>query len=113
MRLLLYVAAPYTRPDPVWNTSRAIRCATAIYDDGYWVPIVPHLSLVWHLIEPRPIEHWYDYDLCILAHCQALVRLPGESTGADRETAWANQHGLRILRFEELPRPAQRAWVDG
>ena len=48
---LIYVAAAYTEPDPVENTHAVIQIADALLDAGF-TPLVPHLTLAWHL-EPR------------------------------------------------------------
>ena len=90
MKPLVYVAAPYSKPDPVENTHRAIKAGLALYDSGLVVPLIPHLSLAAHLVEPRPVDYWYALDIDQLAHCDALLRLPGASTGADREVYFAS-----------------------
>lgn len=107
---LLYVAGPYTHPDPVINTHCAVRVASAIYEAGEWVPVVPHLTLLWHLVDPHPLEFWYEYDLHILERCQAIVRLPGDSTGADKEMEHAIKCGLQVVDFRSLPQKARQEW---
>lgn len=84
-RPLVYLAAPYTNPDPVENTNAVIRQADTLHDTGLVTCVVPHLSLFWHVITPREYDHWLDYDLALLARCDALLRLPGHSSGADKE----------------------------
>lgn len=86
MTPLVYVAGPYTRPDPVENTHNAVRAAEEIEALGCDV-VIPHLSLLWHAISPAPLERWYERDLAVMRRCDALVRLPGVSTGADAEVA--------------------------
>ena len=86
---LVYVAGPYTRPDPVENSHLTIKAADELIADGVVTPVVPHLTLMWHLVSPKPLEFWYAYDLAMLARCDAVFRLPGESTGADREVEFA------------------------
>lgn len=110
MRPLLYVAGPYTRPDPVENTHRAARVATWIYENTRWVPMLPHITLAWHLITPRPVDFWYDLDLQHMLRCDAIVRLPGASTGADRELAVALEHGLEHVQYETFPEQVQDIW---
>lgn len=112
-RKFVYVAGPYTHPDPVENTHRAARVGMAIYEHtDDLVPFVPHLSLLWHAICPRPAQFWYELDLAQMAHCQAIVRLPGASDGADREMREAAGVGLEVVPFESLPEEAQRAWLE-
>ena len=82
-RPLVYLAGPYSHADPVANTHDTIRLAGRIADEGVVTPVVPHLTLLWHLVEPKPIEFWYGYDLATLARCDAVLRLEGASTGAD------------------------------
>lgn len=94
--LLIYVAGPYTHPDPVDNTRRAIEVGNRIMESGYCVPHIPHLTMLWHFHTPRPVEEWYQYDLAILARCDALLRIEGASTGADAEVAFAVKHRIAI-----------------
>lgn len=106
---LVYIAGPYTKPDPVTNTRNACLVADELDALGVAV-IVPHLSMLWHTISPQPIETWYRRDLAVLEHCNAVVCLPGESSGADAEVAHARSLGLSIFSW-----PADRhlfgAWA--
>jgi hypothetical protein len=110
-RPLLYVAGPYTRDDPVANTHRAVKVATALYERTPYVPVVPHLTLLWHLIDPQPVDHWYAYDLHLLARCDRIVRLPGPSTGADREMAEADRLRIPRVPYLDLPASARLQWA--
>ena len=110
-RRMLYFAGPYTNPDPVENTHRVVKAALATYEDmPEWVPFIPHLSLLAHIVVPRDCDYWYDLDIEQMRHCDAIVRLPGASTGADREMKLATAMGLQLVPFESLPERAQRAW---
>jgi hypothetical protein len=73
-RPLEYVAGPYMSPDPVENTHRVTRVAGRLIDGGLVTPVLPHLAMLWHLIEPRPLSFWYEYDLSILTRCDAVLR---------------------------------------
>lgn len=110
VRPLLYVAAPYTRPEPVSNTHHVYRVATAVYADTGWCPVVPHSSLLWHLVNPQEESYWYEYDLHLLRGCDAIVRLPGYSVGADNEMMFARDNGIEVVEFESLPQSAKDAW---
>lgn len=97
-RPLVYVAGPYTRPDPPMNTHEAIRVAEALQDSGKVTCVVPHLTLLWQAIQPHAdVEYWYEYDLAMLARCDALYRLAGESSGADNEVAFALSRGIPVF----------------
>lgn len=99
-RPLVYIAGPYTRGDPVLNTREAVKWGERVEARGCDV-FIPHLSLLWHAISPAPLERWYERDLAVLARCDAVVRFPGESTGADKETAFAEERGIRVFLVEE------------
>ena len=89
----IYVAGPYTSPDPAVNVRRAIDVADQLANAGY-APYVPHLSHFWHFIHPHDYEHWMTLAFSWIAKCDALVRLPGESLGSDREVAEARRLGI-------------------
>jgi uncharacterized protein DUF4406 len=94
-RTKVYVAGPYTAGDPVINTARAIDAGTALLERGY-APFVPHLTMFWHMKDPQKYETWLAYDFEWVASCDVLLRLPGPSSGADREVELANKLGIRV-----------------
>lgn len=99
----IYIAGPYSHPDPVINTRNAIRAAEVVIEKGH-IPYIPHLTMLWHFVSPHPINFWYEYDQVWLRFCNALLRLPGESKGADDEVAIAINFGLPIYHnFTEIP----------
>ena len=95
-RTRVYVAGPYTKPDPCVNTHEAVKTATVLLKLGY-APFVPHLSHFWHTMTPMPYEAWLDYDNQFLPCCDCVLRLPGESSGADKEVELAKSLGIRVL----------------
>src|SRR4051812_319133 len=92
----VYIAGPYTKPDPCENTHIALEWANKFWDLGY-VPFVPRLTHFWHTMTPRPYEQWLDYDNQFLAVCHVVFRFPGESSGADKECALAEQLGIPVF----------------
>ena len=86
--MLVYIAAPYTNGDIGQNIKRVIDCADELCELGH-TPFIPHLTHLWHLISPKSRDFWCAYDLIWLDLCDALLRLPGESPGADREVEMA------------------------
>lgn len=92
----VYISGPYSHPDPVANTHTAIAIADQLALAGFRV-YVPHLTMLWHLLHPHDIEFWYEHDLAWLALCDALLRIPGESTGADGEVLYAERHGILVF----------------
>lgn len=97
MSRYVYIAAPYTHPDPVENTHQVILTADSLRDLGF-VPFVPHLSLLWHMVKPHEPAYWYAYDLEWLLQCDVLLRLPGDSWGADEEVKFAIAHDIPVVR---------------
>jgi hypothetical protein len=92
----VYIACAYTKGDPCLNVRSAVFAADRLLDAGY-APLVPILSHLWHLISPHDYETWMRLDLEWLPCCDALVRLPGESSGADREVAEARRLGIPVF----------------
>ncbi len=110
-RPLVYVAGPYTTPDPVENSHRTILEATRLADGGLVTPVVPHLTLMWHLVVPRTLEFWYAYDIAIAARCDALLRLSGPSTGADREVEFAVASGIPVFHETSALERWAEEWI--
>lgn len=96
----VYIAGPYTRPDPIINTRRAVKAGMRLYKANLAYPVIPHLTMLTHLLDPQDVEFWYEFDLHALARCDAVLRLRGESTGADREVRFALEHGISVFDLE-------------
>lgn len=111
MRPVVYLAGPYTHPDPVTNTRAALAEATVLLDSGLVVPIVPHLSLFWDFQHPRPYETWLEMDLEVIRRCDAVLRLAGVSSGADREVEFARGERIPVFFAPEEMREFAR-WAD-
>ena len=92
----IYIAGPYTSGDTVQNVSEAIRAGDKIAKAGYY-PFIPHLTMFWHLICPHEYEFWLDQDMAWLLACDYLVRLPGSSSGADKEVIVAFKAGIPVF----------------
>ena len=102
--LLIYIAAPFTQPDPIANTHAVIRIADSLLDAGF-TPLIPHLTLAWHLVSPKPYDIWLAYDRHLLARCDVLLRVPGYSQGATQECTFADELAIPVIR----PRSADPA----
>jgi len=92
----VYIAGPYSRGDPVINVGKAIKAAEQLVEFGF-IPFVPHLTHLWHLINPHEIEYWYKYDNEWLLKCNAVLRLPGDSRGADAECRLAEKNNIPVF----------------
>lgn len=95
----IYVAGPYTKGDVAVNVRNAYVAANRLADLGF-APFVPHATHFWHMLFPRPYEFWLELDNEFLPFCQAVLRLPGPSSGADKEVRLAES--LKIPVFTEI-----------
>jgi hypothetical protein len=96
MKAKIYVAGPYTKGDVAVNVRTALAVANELADLGF-APYVPHLTHFWHLIFPRPYDYWLELDNEFLPYCDALLRIPGESSGADKEVQLARSLNKPVL----------------
>jgi hypothetical protein len=93
---MLYVAGPYTSPDPVENTHATIHRANLLVDEGFAV-IVPHLTMLWHAVTPKPYEHWLEVDQQHVLRCDGVYRIHGASSGADGEVELAQEQKIPVF----------------
>ena len=100
-KLKVYVSAPYTNGDPEQNVLRVLQVADKLLEMGY-IPIVPHLSHYWHQVSPKPYETWLEIGRALLEGCDVLLRLPGESIGADLEIKYALKLGIPVFFADDL-----------
>ncbi len=84
MKPKVYIASPYTIGDVAVNVKNQMEMADKLMDLEF-APFVPLYSHFQHMAHPRPYEDWIEIDLEWLKVCDCLLRLPGESKGADRE----------------------------
>ncbi len=94
---LVYVSGPYTKPDPAQNVWDAVKCADKILEKGY-IPVIPHLSHLWHIISPKTYDVWMEIDIALLKKCDIIFRMSGESPGADQEVDIATMLGIPVIK---------------
>lgn len=87
MTKYIYIAGPYSS-DPAECTLTAQTIGLVVMDAGHDV-FIPHLSHYMNEVCHRPYEFWMKQDFAWLRKCDALFRIKGESSGADREVALA------------------------
>ena len=98
MKPLVYLAGPYSKPDPVENMHNAIKVADGLLD--VCIPHIPHLTGIWHLVSPKPYPYWLEIDLEILLRCDCVYRFGGSSRGADGEVVAALNADIPVFYSE-------------
>lgn len=123
MRKRIYIATPISVGDLCENVNRATEAFLKLVKAGY-SPFNPALSVyskpaVFHdcpcydrvvvcqaTVSGHPDlthEDWMQVDLSWVSVSDAVLRLPGESKGADREVALATELGILVCHsVEEL-----------
>ena len=100
--IYVYVAGPLSVGDVGGNVGYACGVGWALMQRGY-VPYVPHLTHYWDQLAtsagflPRTWDQWLTYDERWLAKCDVVLRLSGESRGADREELFARKNGIPVV----------------
>ena len=92
----VYVAGPYSKGHVNENVRAAVEAGERLLKAGH-TPYIPHLNHLWDLLFPAPYEQWMRLDLEWLLQCEVVLRLPGESAGADLEVATADQLGIPVF----------------
>lgn len=91
----VYVAGPYTKGDVAVNVRVAIDAADELLNAGF-APYVPHFCHFWHMHHPHGWKTWLALDKEWLLVCEVMIRLQGDSTGADLEREWAENAGIPV-----------------
>ena len=113
--LLILIAGPYrsgTGGDPdaiARNLERLEAAAAPIYALGHvpmigeWVAL-PILSGIDIVSGDGDGDVMYETARRLLQHCDAVLRLPGESSGADTDVAIARERGIPVYTdLSEIP----------
>ena len=95
-KIKVYIASPYTKGDIAVNVKNQLDCADELMDLGF-VPYTPLYSHFQHMAHPRPYQDWVDIDFIWVEVCDCLLRLPGESSGADNEIQLAEELGKPVF----------------
>lgn len=98
----VYIASPYTLGDVAVNVKTQIDMVDMLMDKGF-VPFAPLYSHFQHMVHPRPYQDWINIDLVWVLVCDCLLRLKGESSGADGEVELAKKNNIPVFySLEEL-----------
>jgi hypothetical protein len=92
---LIYISSPYSFGSQADNVRVQLEAGHRILDMGH-VPSVPLLNHYLQIHRPRKPEDWLAMDFAIIPRCDVLLRLPGESEGADKEVAHAIRNAVPV-----------------
>lgn len=96
MRKKVYIASPYTIGNIEANVERQLACGDELLDNGF-LPFIPLLYHYQHAKHPRDYEDWLAIDKEWILSCDALLRLSGESVGADIEVSHAQENNIPVF----------------
>jgi len=101
----IYIASAYTKGDVAINVRNVILVADELVKRGH-TPFIPHLTHFWHLLSPKEVEFWYEYDNSFLDYwAEGVLRLDNESSGADKEVIRAKKRGIPVyFDIDGLPK---------
>ena len=92
----VYIAGPYSTGYVVYNTRHAMRMWHTLWCHGY-IPICPHWTMFQDMLTPMAYPDWLEYDWLMLETCHVVLRLKGESDGADTEVTHAKNHSIPVV----------------
>jgi hypothetical protein len=97
-KIKVYIASPYTKGDVAVNVRKSMDAFYTLSKKGF-VPFSPiAMSHFIHMIYPLKYDYWleeWDYEWVV--SCDCLLRLEGESYGADEEIKKANEYNIPIF----------------
>lgn len=102
-RRKVYIAGPMSKGDAAEHFCEAMKAYRDLIRNGY-APMCPQLT--WFAspfmrcpLSGSELEHsdWLAVDLPWVLASDAVLRLPGESVGADMEVAAAQEHGIPVF----------------
>ena len=93
----IYLASPYTLGDLAVNVKTQMDATEELYKAGFavYAPIV-HMHFQ-HLVHPHDYNFWLKMCYEWLKSCDAILRLPGVSEGADLEEREAGRLGIPVF----------------
>lgn len=111
-RLRVYVAGPITKGDVFENVTRAIRVGKQMVKDGL-APYIPHFDSYMFPGEDVSWNAFLEWDFEWASLAEAVYRLEGESAGADREVALAQEQGIPVFYEDEYDTLLAMAYNEG
>lgn len=65
------------------------------------------------MLDPHHYEEWMEYDFDVIRHADAVIRLEGDSEGADREIKFARELRLPVFLWKyEMEHKLFLQWIS-
>lgn len=96
-KIKVYIASQYTLGDVAKNVKLQMDVSEKLYKMGFnvYAPIVAiHFQ---HIVYPHSWDFWLSLDHEWIEVCDCLLRLEGESKGADSEVKHAERLGKKVF----------------
>jgi hypothetical protein len=101
-RLRVYISGPITKGNREDNYDQADEMNRQLIEAGF-APLNPMFSMFSRYAFEIKHSDWMEVDLAWIECADAVIRLPGESVGADMETSHAEKLGIPVFKsVEEL-----------
>jgi hypothetical protein len=97
LRPVVYISGPVTKGNRNWNVYQGFEAQRELTDAGF-APINPIASTTYPFAWEEGFPHgvWMEVDLALVARADAVLRLPGDSKGADEECMFADLRGIPV-----------------
>ncbi len=92
----IYIAGPYTIGEVAQNVKNSMDTANELIVLGY-APVCPHLTHFLHMNNWQPYDKWLEIDAEYVKVSDAVLRIPGESKGADKEVELAESLDIPVF----------------
>lgn len=96
MRRAIYISGPISLGDKQHNLRQAMDAGHELIKAGF-APLIPHLTMCLPWEADVAHSDWIEVDLPWVASADAVLRLPGESVGADAECDFAFESGIPVV----------------
>lgn len=97
---VIYISGPLSTGDLIQNMRAAAEAAQRVLEHG-GAPYVPHLqSVTWQMFMGgylKDYDTWLPIDFEFVRRSDAVLRLPGDSYGGDREVEEARRWGIPVF----------------
>lgn len=94
--MIIFISGPMSLGPLERNIRDAMTAANILIKNDF-SPFIPHLFSFVEITFPQEYERWLEIDFAFIRISSAVLRLPGLSMGADKETTFARTHGIPVF----------------